>query len=747
MTRDSRLATFFRLDKGSTDVSAEVDDELRFHFEKTMADLRASGLSDADARAEAERRFGNLTLTREKLIGIDESREDRARWSDRLSSLTQDLRHSVRSLSREPGFTFTVAITLALGIGANATMVGLVDRVMFRAPAHVVDADRLARLSLTETHPNFGAWTNTGLAWPDYVLAREQADFSAVAGYTDGGITMGRGPEARPLHAVLTTASFYPLLGVQPLLGRFFSQDEDRVGGGPAVVVLGYRFWRDHFGASPDALGKTVNLGSQVYTVIGVTPEGFAGVDLNTVDVFLPIGAGAALFMGQSTEWETTRNWQWIRVLARLAPAVTRESGAIRLTEAYRREVASDPDSNRVKSSFNLHPLAIGKGPDAPQSAKVTQWLAVVSLLVLIIACANVANLLLARGARRHREIAVRLALGVRRRRLVGQLLLESGILAVLGGVLALVVVRWGGFAMRTFLLPDIDWVGNPLDLRTAAFAAIATAATVLLAGLAPALTASRADLTDALRSGAPGAGTAPRHHRFRRGLLLAQTALSMVLLVGAGLFVRSLNKVLNLDLGFDRRGLVTAVLDLDYGTYKREERAAIYNRAWNELKTFPGVKAVSLGITNPFGTSYSTRVRLPGRDTVPHLPTAGPYYSGVTADYFQTMDIAVIQGRAFNDADQAGSAPVMIVNQTMAKTYWPGQDAIGQCVILGDSTAARCAQVVGVVEDARRLGLVEKPMMQYYVPVEQSAGFGMSGDRAIFVRVAGDPERMIEPI
>jgi predicted permease len=249
------------------------------------------------------------------------------------------------------------------------------------------------------------------------------------------------------------------------------------------------------------------------------------------------------------------------------------------------------------------------------------------------------------------------------------------------------------------------------------------------------------------LRTGSAGAGTSKRHHRFRRALLLAQTALSMVLLVGAGLFVRSLNKVLNLDLGFDRRGLVTAVIDLESGTYSRSDRAAIYNRAWRELKAFPGVRSVSLGIAHPFGTSMSTRVRLPGRDTVPRLPTAGPFYSGVTPDYFQTMDIALLRGRAFNDADLANSAPVMIVNQTMARTYWPGDEAIGQCVLIGEDSTARCAQVVGIVEDARRLGLVEKPMMQYYVPVEQSAGYGMAGDRVLFIKVSGDPEQMIEPI
>jgi predicted permease len=737
----------FRLDRGRTDVASEVDDELRFHFENTLAELRAAGMSEADAKAEAERRFGNLPATRDQLIGIDRSREDRARWMDRLSGVGQDLRHAVRSLAREPGFTLTVAITLALGIGANATMVGLVDRVMFRPPAHVVDAGRVVRLSLTETNPHFGSWTNTGLAWPDYILAAEQNAFLSTAGYTDGQLTMGRGPEARPVRATLVTASYFPMLGIQPFLGRFFSAEEDVVGGGPAVVVLGHRFWRNRFAADRNAVGQGLQVGSQIFTIIGVAPEGFGGVDLNAAEIFLPIGAGAREFMGQSAEWATTRNWQWIRVVARLAPGASRESAAAQLTASYRGAVSTDPDTTRMTNTFGTHPIAIGRSPDGPESARVTEWLALVSILVLVIACANVANLLLARGARRHREIAVRLALGVRRRRLVAQLLMESGVLALAGGLLALLVIRWGGFAMRTFLLPDVDWVDDPLDPRTAAFAALATILTVLLAGLAPALTASRGDLNDVLRSGAAGAGTAPRHHRFRRGLLLAQTALSMVLLVGAGLFVRSLRNVLNLDLGFERRGLIMANADLDRDLFTREAGAAFYNRAWQELATFPGVTAVSQGITVPFGNSYSTSVRLPGRDSVPRLRTAGPYYSGITADYFATMGIALVRGRAFTDADRAGSAPVAIVNETMAKTFWPGEEAIGQCVLLGSDSVPPCAEVVGIVEDARRMQLREEPMLQYYVPVDQAQPFGMSGDRTLFIRVAGAPERMIEPL
>ncbi|HEX9894807.1 MAG TPA: FtsX-like permease family protein, partial [Gemmatimonadales bacterium] len=416
------------------------------------------------------------------------------------------------------------------------------------------------------------------------------------------------------------------------------------------------------------------------------------------------------------------------------------------LTTAYRAEIASDPDRNQ-NSTFNLHPVIAGKGPEAPRSTQVTIWLAAVSVVVLLITCANVANLLLARGARRQREIAVRLALGSRRRRLVAELLLEVIILAVAGGVLALLVAYWGGAAIRSFLLPDIDWVGSPLDGRVAAVTWLATLLTIVVAGLVPAIHGSRPDLNQSLKSGSQASGRDPRQARLRRTLLVAQTALSVVLLMGAGLFVQSLRNVVDLDFGFEPRGLLVATADVAGSGLTREQRAQLATRLLEEVRRFPGVTSASLGMAIPFQTRYSTRLRLPDRDSVPRLPTGNPSYNVISPEFFATTGMRLVVGRTFSATDAEGSAPVMIVNETMARTYWPGEPAVGHCVMIGDDSVPPCAEVVGVVEDSRRAELREDPIMQYFVPVTQASGLGMSFDRTLYLKVAGSTDQMVEPI
>jgi hypothetical protein len=268
---------WFRLDTGRTDVRAEVDDELRFHLESTIAELVDQGMPEAAAREEAERRCSSLTRAREDLVRIDSGREQQVRRLERLSTVWQDFQLAARGLAREPWFAITVAVTLALGIGANTTMVGLVDRLLFRAPAHVRDADRLAQLSLTETHSTYGSSTNTGLAWPDYVLASGLPAFSGTAAFYTSPVTLGEGPSSERLRVTMATASFFPLLGVEPIAGRFYGPDADAIGG-ESVVVLSDRFWRRRFGADRAAIGTAIQLGSGRFTVIGVAPPGFTGI-------------------------------------------------------------------------------------------------------------------------------------------------------------------------------------------------------------------------------------------------------------------------------------------------------------------------------------------------------------------------------------------------------------------------------------------------------------------------------------
>ena len=736
----------FTLDTGLPDLDEEVDQELRFHFDATVAELIEAGRSPEAARAEAERRFGNLRRTRARLIDIDTGREGRVRRAERWEAVGQDLKLAVRSLLREPGFVVTVVVTLALGIGANATMVGLVDRLLFRPPAHVRDAGQVRQLSLTQVHPTFGSFTNTGVAWPDFVLASRASGFAATAAFYTARLTLGHGIEAEPVRVTMTTAGFFPLLGVQPLAGRFFTAEEDRIGAGPPVVVLSRQFWQRRFGADPAALGRPIRLGSTLFTVIGVAPRGFTGIELNQVDAWVPVGSGAREVLGPNKEWSSTRNWEWVRVLGRLEPGAAQEAVEAELTTTYRGEIAGDPDRNQ-KATIRLHSIIAGRGPEAPQSTRVALWLAGVSFVVLLITCANVANLLLARGTRRQREHAVRLALGIRRRRLVGELLLESMILAVLGGGLALLAAQWGGEAIRSFLMPDIDWVGPPVDARVVAVASLATLITLLAAGLLPAIQTSRPDLTVALKAGSQAAGRDPRHARLRRVLLVTQTALSVLLLSGAGLFVRSLRNVARLDLGFEPHGLLVAAADVSGSNLSREERVRLAARLLEAVKDLPGVASASLGIAVPFQTRYSTELRMPGHDSVPTLPTGNPTYNGVSPGFFETIGMRLVEGRTFGERDSETGAPVMIVNQSMARTFWPGESPIGRCVIIGGDSVPPCFQVVGVVADARRAELREDPTMQYFVPEKQAAGIRLSADRNLYIRATGDQDAMVEPI
>ena len=736
----------FTLDTGRPDLDEEVDQELRFHIDATTAELTEQGWSPESARAEAERRFGNLRRTRDRLIDIDSGREGKARRTERWEAVAQDLRLALRSLLREPGFVVTVVITLALGIGANATMVGLVDRLLFRPPAHVADAGQVRQLSLTQVHPTFGSFTNTGVAWPDFVLAGKASGFSHTAAFYTARLTMGRGLEAEPVRVTMATAGFFPLLGIRPVAGRFYTPEEDRAGAGSAVVVLSEQFWRRRFGGDPAALGTSIRLGSTLFTVIGVAPRGFTGIELNQVDGWIPVGSGAREMLGPNEEWAGTRNWEWVRVLGRLEPGASQDAVEAELTTTYRGEIAGDPDRNQ-SAYIRLHSIIAGRGPEAPQSTRVALWLAGVSFVVLLITCANVANLLLARGTRRQRELAVRLALGIRRRRLVGELLLESLILAVMGGSLALLAAQWGGEAIRNFLMPDIDWVGPPVDGRVVAVASLATLITLVAAGLLPAIQTSRPDLTVALKAGSQAAGRDPRHARLRRTLLVTQTALSVLLLSGAGLFVRSLQNVARLDLGFEPHGLLVASADVTGSNLSREQRVRLASRLLEAVQGIPDVASASLGIMVPFQTRYSTELRLPGHDSVPILPTGNPSYNGVSPGFFETTGMRLVQGRPFGEGDSEAGAPVMIVNESMARTFWPGETPIGRCVMIGGDSVPPCFQVVGVVADARRAELREAPTMQYFVPEKQAEGLGLSSDRSLYLRVTGDQDAMVEPI
>jgi predicted permease len=654
-----------------------------------------------------------------------------------MDTLLQDLRYAARSLARSPVLSLAAVLTLGLGIGANTAMFGVVDRLFFRPPAHVTDPGRVARLNATVTMPPVGTFTGPIATFARYRDFRDQArSLKAVAAYGSTRFSLGFGERAERVSGEMVTASFFPLLGVRPVLGRFFSPDEDRIGG-EHVVVLSSEFWQRQFGGQPAVLGQTLQLGRSGYTVVGVAPAGFAGIDFKVPDVWVPISVAAPETMGPDALGD---RYFWLEVIGRLGDGVSPARAAAEGTAIYRGRFTQTGDSTGVVS---LGPVHEALGPNVGTNARLALWLAAVCGIVLLIACANVTNLLLARAVQRRREIAVRLALGASRGDLARQLLAEGALLAAVGGAAAILVTLWLGPVLRAALLTEAS-AGSPFDLRLLAFTGAAVAVTTIAAGMVPALQASAPDLTAALKAGARGGSL----HRSatRMALLVGQVALTLVLLTGAGLFISSLRHARHLRLGFDGDRLISASVDLSSLGYAPADIDAQYERLRERVLGLPGVSSASLAIGNPFGSSFAVSLDVPGLDSEPRLQASGPYINQVTDDYFGTMGTRVLRGRGFTAADTKGAQRVAVVNQTMARLYWLGESALGKCLKIGGRNPP-CTEVVGVVEDALRGSIREGPTVQYYVPLAQADSSMHWPVSALLIRTSEPAEQLVAAV
>ncbi|HSA54318.1 MAG TPA: FtsX-like permease family protein, partial [Gemmatimonadaceae bacterium] len=480
----------------------------------------------------------------------------------------------------------------------------------------------------------------------------------------------------------------------------------------------------------------------------GVAPAGFTGPQLGPVDVWVPMSHWSR---NVTRDWPTSWNAQWLHVIGRLAPGATLAQAREDLTAAFRAGYTGDEAPLRT-ARLGAAPLGFLSDGREPPEVAIARWLVGVAIVVLAIACSNVVNLLLARAIRRRREVAVRVALGAGRRRLVGLLLTESLMLALLGGVAGIVVAYATGQLVRGTLLPHVAWVESPVSVPVLAVAGAIAILLGVVAGLIPAFRVSRPNLTRDLKSGVrEGGGT---HSRLRGALTVAQAALSVVLLVGAGLFVRSLARIDALDLGIEPdRVLVTemswprlpATATEEQRADERPRRMEVYARAMERVRSIPGVANASLSVGLPFQYGFSQYLRLPGRDSLPRFRAGSPRISAVAAGYFETVGTRIVRGRAFTTGDRAGSEPVTIVSELMARTLWPGEDPIGQCLYTSPrGEAVPCSRIVGIAQDARRSRLREEPGMHYYVPVGQERGFGGT---SLVIRPAGAPTAVIPAI
>ena len=659
-------------------------------------------------------------------------------------AITRDLSYAWRGLAREPGFTIFVVTTLALGIGANAAMFGLADRLLIRGPAHVHEAGRVVRLYSTAQPPGMRSFTTSGFGYVTYDLLRRGASaFDGVATCAINEGVWGQGAEARQVQLGFASADLFPLLGVVAHRGRFFSQAEDVPDGARRVAVISYGGWREWFGGAAEIIGRTLTLNDERYEVIGVAPRGFTGPQLGRVDFWVP---GSLLGARVTQNFTTTWTAQWTQIVGRLKPEVTFEQAGLDATAVHRRGYAGDDDSDR-RATLTVASLRANDSGSEATELRVLRWLTGVSALVLIIACANVANLMLARGVRRSREVAIRAALGAGRWRLVRLLLMEAMLLATAGAAGGL-AVAWviGDVARRTLFTP-VEWISSSVDARVMAVSAALAIGVGLLVGVLPALRSSRTDITEALKAGVREGGG--RRARLRTALTVVQAAVSVLLLVGAGLFVKSLWQISRLDLGIDAdRVLVVEVTRPGLARVpagpardaERLRRRMFLIEALDRVRAIPGVEAAGVAHGMPFGNRFTIKVRVPGSETMPTLSTGGPSLSAVTAGYFEAVGTAIRRGRGFTADDRADSEPVAIVSEQMARTVWPEGDPLGSCLLIGDGTPP-CARVVGVAQDTHRSRLREEPVMHYYIPAGQEIRLGFGGP-ALLVRSA-DPWRL----
>jgi putative ABC transport system permease protein len=726
-----RLTSWMRRD----DLSHELSEELQAHSDLLARDFEQEGMSRADAVAAARRQLGNVGVLREN---------SRDFWGfPAIDALLQDLRYAIRGLVRSPGFTATVVVTLGLGIGANAAMFAVIDRLMFRPYPYMRDPGSVNRVYY-QVSSRERRRTGSTMPYTRYLdLKRNTSSFAQVAAISEWRVAVGTGQDTRFRKIAGVSASFFDFFNAQPKRGRFFGASEDVTPMGSTVAVLSHGYWQSEFGGR-DVIGEQLQVGSLLYVIIGVAPDGFIGaVNGRVPDLFVPVTTiPANIDPSNRTTYFTIYNWDWVDMIVRRKPGVSEAGASADLTSAYVRSRNAQRSLNPLVLPDSIaKPRAIADalrhaaGPNPGPESRVLLWVSGVALVVLLIACANVANLMLARILRRRREIALRLALGVRRSRLVTQFLVEGMLLAGFGGIAALAVAQWGGAAIRSLLLPEGSAFNLASDWRTIAVAGACALAAAVLTVIGPAFLATRSDLSATLKAGVRE-GTY-RSSRLRSSLLVMQGALSVALLVGAGLFVRSLDNALHIPLGYDASRVIEVYPDFRGLEMDSASRVAVRRRLLRTAQEIPGVEAAARVNSPLFGTNTAT-LRVPGVDSVQRLGRFN--FQVTTPDYFKVMRTRILRGRGFDSRDGEGAAPVVVVSAAMARVLWPNEDPLGKCIQVefdpsARIEAAKCTSVVGVAEDAALQSITDEERFMYYLNVDQLDPGWIS---LIFVRMSG---------
>ncbi len=704
----------------------ELDEEIRSHLESAVRERMERGEPRAQAEAAARREFGNPEL-------VAETTRDMWGWAS-FDRLAQDVRYGLRQLRHNPGFTLTAVLTLALGIGANTAIFSFVNALVLR-PLPISQPDKLVALSNTARNRPFPTFS-----YPNYRDLRDRNDvLSHLLAFRFVPMSVSYAGANHRIWGHLVSGNYFEALGLQAVHGRLLSPNDDDVPGAHPVAVLSYEAWQTRFGGETGMVGQDVIINGRSYTVVGVAPRGFFGTTVGTApEVWIPVAMQASIEAG--INWLDRRGAELVFLQGILKPGVTPAQARASLNGLAAELEREFPDEN---ADLKIEVSPAGMLGTGGRAANLAGLLMLAVGLVLLLACANLANLLLARGTERRAELAVRMALGASRARLVRQLLTESLLLATAGGLLALLPLLWP-VNLRVVLRPPIDLpiqLGLGLDYRVLLFTGLLIVASGLLFGLMPALQATRSAPMTNLKEGA--GLSAPRSMRLRSSLIVLQVALSLVLLVAGGLVLRSLQLAQQLELGFTPQGAIEASFDLRMQGYSDAQGREFQRQILERVRNAPGIQSVAIADMVPIDlhfprASVFIEGQAPEREqSAPHVLT-----SRVSPGYFAAVGTRLLQGRDFNQFDSDTGARVAIVNLAFAQRFWPGQNPIGRHFSLGSPDSPQM-EVVGIVQDGKYASLFEDPKPFVYRSLWQS----YTGTVNLVARGDIPADRMIERV
>lgn len=744
-----------RLQSARLDPSSEagIVEELSQHLEDRYEELRAGGQSEADAHRlvlEELSESGPLasTLRRGRSGSARNSPPVATPPSGQLfSDFLRDVKYGLRSLGKQRAFTFFAILTLALGIGASTTIFTVVNTLLLH-PFPVRNPSRLVAMYTTDAKDQRPSGSMLPISYENLRDYQERNHvFRALGGYSPTLVTtLTEKTEPERFFAELVTQGYFEALGISPARGRFFLPAEVSAPGSAPVAVLSYNAWKIRFESDPQIIGRTLVINQLPFTVVGVAPKDFIGVSaVFGPDVWLPATMAQAVLAPPMADVLTERGKPFFHVVARLQPGVSLSQSQASLETLAGTLSRQYPDANAGRT-ISVQPIttALYSSPGGERGMAIASGvlLAIVGL-VLLIACSNVANLLMARSVRRRQEIAVRLAVGASRYRLLRQLLTESVMLGLLGGIAGIGVGYEGCRLLWSFRPPDVarNLVDPKMGVDVYVFALLLSLITGLIFGVVPSLKASRSALLDNIKEEAGVAGIGGRSAKFQKMLLIGQVAFSLIALVAASLFLRALQRAYSINPGFDDEHIAVFMMNPEQAGYSAARLREFHREVADRVGNIPGIAAVSWASNLPFWSSPSRGVQIEGREQQRKSETITTVTNTVDVGYFRTLGISLLQGRTFTEGDHEGSLPVVVINEDLARRFWPSGNAVGHLIRLSADGVAR--KIVGVVATSDYTTLGEAPQPCVYLPLRQDPG----GSASLYIRTTGNPSLALGPV